>query len=363
MKRIPSLPKQAKRILVALVGLIVIMLWTSGILTPKQAPGSLPSEPGATVPSEATVLTLQPESVPNWVSLSGTVHSEQHIQISARLAAYVHAVHVSPGSSVEQDQLLLELDPREIQQQRAAAMAELEQAETAFRRATRLLENEATTPQAYEVAEAAFKAAQAQAQRIEVLLSYTRVQAPIAGIVSDRFIEPGDLASPGQKLLTLYDPTRLRLEVPVPASLISYFPVGRTLPVQLDLASNTSTGTVREVVSAFDPVTRTRRVKLTLQAPNAAVLPGMYGTVHVPAGTQETLLLPPHAVRRSGQLESVQVVAEDGFAYRRLIRTGPRHQDRVTILSGLLPGEKVLIPPAPQPSGTSMPSATTKGKQ
>jgi len=97
------------------------------------------------------------------------------------------------------------------------------------------------------------------------------------------------------------------------------------------------------VVSAFDPVTRTRRIKVHLAGvADAAVLPGMYGQVLLDIEPHATVLLPVASVMRIGQLESVQVV-RDGRVFRRLVRTVPRHDGQVEILSGLVAGEQVLI--------------------
>ncbi len=357
MKRAYHFLRKTKRIFLALIGLVFIMLWASGVLRSRQAPGTLEPERGVPLPPEAHVLTVAKESIPEWVPLSGTVQSERQIQMSARLPAYIDAVHVVAGTAVKAGDLLVELDQRELIEKRAAAQANLNQAETAFQRSSRLLETQATTPQAHEAAESAYQAARAQLDQVNVLLSHTRITAPIDGIVSDRFLEAGDLASPGQALLTLYDPERLRLEVPVPASLIEHFPIGRVLPVSLDTDTISRTATVREVVSAFDPVTRTRRVKLALDKEGPQAFPGMYGEVHVPIANRDAILLPAGAVHRTGQLELVLIV-RDGHTYRRLVRTTPAADGQVIILSGLLPGEQVLLPGTANDPVTPQPKST-----
>jgi len=335
--------------LAALAALVFIMLWASGAMRTRMAPGRLPAEPGISLPEDGHVVTVQYEDFPEYVTLSGTVHSEQQINLSARLPAYVEAIHVNAGDRVPEGRLLIALDQRELREEQTAAQAVLQQAETAYQRSQRLLETNATTPQAHEAAESQYRAARAQAERVNVMLSYTRIQAPIAGIVSDRFVEAGDLAAMGQPLLTIFDPTRLRIEVPVPASLIHLFPVGTQLPVTLDQETQPRTATVTEVVSAFDPVTRTRRVKLHLGETGDWVLPGMYGQVIVPTGASQAILLPPQAIEKVGQLESVMVVQGDRLQ-RRLVRTGPSHEGKICILSGLNPGDQVWLPAERQPA-------------
>jgi len=333
--------KQAGKPLAGLLGLAVIVVWTSGALRSKQEPGKLEAEQAVAVPEGAVVVTARRETVPERVALSGTVRSERRINLSARLPAYVEAVHVSAGASVKEGDLLLALDQRELLKDLAAAEAQLAQAETAYQRSKRLLETNATTAQAHESAESAYKSAAAGMERVKVMLSYTRITAPLDGVVADRYIEAGDLAGAGQVLLSVYDPARLRLEVPVPARLIAHFPEGCEVSVTLDQRPVPMKGVVTEVVSEFDPVTRTRRVKIHLEDAHAEALPGMYGQVVIETDPHSAVLLPAEAVTRIGQLESVQVVRE-GRMSRRLVRTGPRHGAQVEILSGLEGGEQVM---------------------
>jgi len=335
--------KQAAKLAGGIVGLLIIMVWASGALRSRVVPGVVAAEPGEPLPADAVVVTARIATVPVRVALAGTVQSERHINLSARLPAYVEAVHVSAGATVQTGDLLIELDQRELREELAAAQAQLAQAETAYRRSERLLETNATTAQAHEAAEAAYRAASATVERVNVMLSHTRITAPLDGVVADRFIEAGDLASPGQVLLSVYDPARLRLEVPVPARLVEHFPVGRTVQIDLDQSPAPLDGTVTEVVSAFDPVTRTRRVKVRIEEADAAALPGMYGQALFETDPHDAVLLPADAVQRVGQLERVALV-RDGRIHTHLVRTGARHGDDIEIRSGLAGGEAVMLP-------------------
>jgi len=333
----------ALKISSAIVALLLIMGGTAGLFRARMSPDKLEVKQGIPLPESGQVITVRRENIPDQISLSGTVHSERQINLSARLPAYVEAVHVNAGDRVPEGKLLLALDQRELREELAAAQASLQQAESAFRRSERLLETNATTPQAHEAAESQYRTAQAQTERVNIMLTYTRIMAPIDGVVKDRFVEVGDLAAMGQPLLTIFDPSHLRIEVPVPASLIHLFPVDAAFSVILDQKTITYTGTVTEIVSAFDPVTRTRRVKLHLADTDEHILPGMYGHVTVPTGEISTILLPPQAIDRVGQLESVMIVVDDHLQ-RRLIRTGPTHNGKIRILSGLNEGDEIWIP-------------------
>lgn len=329
-----KLSKGLVKIVLAVLGLVIIVVWASGAMYSKTAAGVVDSEPGRAIPENVRMIRVQVERVPTRILLPGTARSEQNINISARLSAYVDEVLVSAGSAVSNGMVMLRLDKRELQKELAGAEAALAQAEAAFEREKRLLATEATTPQRYEAAESAYKSALAQVERAKVMTSYAEIQAPIDGIVTDRFVEEGDLAVPGQVLLTVFDPTQMRLDVPVPARLVSQFPIGSSHRVIMDQIDKPLRGEVTEVVSAFDPATRTRTVKMKLDSGEADVLPGMYGKVLLKSVMHDAVMIPAECVTRIGQLEYVDVVEGDRLI-RRLIKTGADHDDRLEVLAGL----------------------------
>lgn len=307
---------------------------------PQVQPGKVDAVAGAPLPAGAAVVTMKVQELAPRIDVIGTVASEKTITLSARLSAYVQEVSVSAGDHVKAGQMLLTLDDREIREQRAAAEAQFKQADREFQRVKSLMEKGAATEQSVTAAEAAFTSAKAQLDRVNVLLSYAQVTAPIDGVVTERRVEAGDLASPGQPLLVVYDPTRMRLEVPVPVRLIPRVALGGKVEVTLDQTKLPVGGEITEIVSEIDPLSRTRKVKVRL-ASAEGVLPGTFGRLWLEDEARPTLLLPPAAITRVGQLEAVRVVQE-GRLIQRLVRSGPARGDQVEILSGLNAGEQVL---------------------
>ena len=148
-------------------------------------------------------------------------------------------------------------------------------------------------------------------------------------------------------LLAVYDPSRMRLEAPVPVRLVNRLAIGQSVEVTLDRPAKGFPGTVSEVVSEVDPASRTQLVKIHLDGATGDVLPGTFGRLWVDAGPREIVSVPASAVIRVGQLEFVQAV-RDGRAVRRLVKTGPARDDSLEILSGLSAGDVILVNPVPQ---------------
>ena len=340
---IPTLKKHFK-LISGIVGLALVIAWSGGFLAKKTKPGKLESQPGFALPADAETIEVKVETAPVRVEVVGTTASEEKINLSARIPAYVGEIFASAGDRVKKGQRLIALDDRDIRQKLAAAEAQLNQARTEYERAQQLFEKQATTDQALTAAESMFTAAKAQVEEVKVMLTYAQVESPIDGIVTERRVEAGDLANPGMLLLAVYDPLRMRLEAPVPVRLIDRLALGQEVEVSLERPARVLKGTVSEIVSEVDSASRTQLVKVHLEGVEGDVLPGTFGRLWVAAEPREALFVPASAVVQIGQLSFVQV-ARDGRAVRRLVKTGPARAGRVEILSGLRTGEAVVVNP------------------
>lgn len=195
----------------------------------------------------------------------------------------------------------------------------------------------------YRIAKAQVAQAQQAKQEADVALTYAVIKAPINGRVVDRLVEPGDIAQPGQPILTLYDPKALRLEAPVRESLAAKLAVGDTLMVRLEALNEVFEGQLDEIVPEAQTASRSLLVKVGLPH-HTDIYSGMFGRLYIPSGERERLCAPENSIIRVGQLEYVRVMGEDGMVKRRFVQTGEhRENGKVEILSGAKPGERVIL--------------------
>ena len=333
-------PRTEKRVistiliwLAVLAAVVVAVALLSGWFTDK-TPGGHDPVPGINVsgPTAEVVLETYEQSVPT----VGTVRAIQAVQVGAQLLASVQAVEVRAGDSVEAGAVLVRLDdaPQQArlsrsQAEQTASQARLRQADSDLANLTDLSQRGAATSRelgdaarAREVALANTQAAQQAVVEARAMLAYATVASPVSGRVVDRHVEPGDTVQPGALLVTLEG--QLQLEAQVPESLAAGLSVGDVVGVEIDALNLRCEGTVREIVPQASPTSRTFVVKVGGPCP-PGVRSGMFGRMFVPLGPAERLTIPADAVRRIGQLESVQVVDAAGTqAVRRLIRTGEK---------------------------------------
>ncbi|MCD6325932.1 efflux RND transporter periplasmic adaptor subunit [bacterium] len=325
-------------------GVALLIAWSGGSFEHKLGPADISIGSGVPVPRGAETLRVKTQLVAPRIDIVGTCVSESEIHLSSRLSAYVQDVYVSAGDPVKAGQLLIALDDRELLEQLAAGTARLNHARIEYRRTQRLMKTQATTDQALTAVRSDLNGAKAQVERIKVMLTFTKIRSPIDGRVTDRQVEVGDLANPGQVLLGVYDQNKMRIEVPVPLRLVEKLKLGDAVDVKLDRPLGVFHGEVTQIVGEVDPPSRTQLVKVHIDGVHGQVLPGTFGRVWVLDDKRPSILAPASAVYRVGQLELVQVV-EGNRAVRRLVKTGASYGEDVEILSGLSDGDVILTKP------------------
>ncbi len=354
--RVLGVIKTVVSVVFALAGLGLFLAWMGGAFHEKVPPGRYevekPSSAGRSlVAAERTV-------GPELVTAVGSVQSRRKSDIASQLLATIIEVKPRPGERVEAGSVLVVLDDRELLAQSreataslAAAEADLVTRKSDFNRIKELRASGAASAEELNRVEGAYRVAETQVSRaketislIAVQLTYTKIVAGTGGIVSDRFVEPGDLATPGKPILTLYDPGDLELHVNVPESLASGVALGQKLGIRIDAINLDTEALVREVVPQAQQASRSVLVKLTLpQTSPTPILPGMYGKAMIPVGQVERVWVPQSAVIRRGQLDLVEAAGSDGTLTRRFVRIGRTVENKVEILAGLTPGEQVAL--------------------
>jgi RND family efflux transporter MFP subunit len=189
----------------------------------------------------------------------------------------------------------------------------------------------------------AMKAQQAGAR---AMLTYTRVVAPFAGVVTARMADPGALASPGVPLVQIDSAGPLQLQTTVAESAIALVHIGMKVSVSIDGAPGAAPqGSVSQVVPAADASSHSFTVKIDLPLSNE-LRAGMYATADIPTGTKQAILAPRSAIVIRGSLPCAYVLDSNNTAQLRYVTLGAAHGDAVEILSGIAANEKLVENPA-----------------
>jgi len=337
---------------------------------------------GAAEPIPVTVAQVAMNDVASAIDSGGVVQARTTATITARIVAAVREVRVSPGDRVRAGQTLVVLDGDDLaagaraaraaalaaDQGAKAAAAELRAAEAglALARASHdrvvgLEAKRSATAQELDEAIATLRGAEARAagasaralqaasavesaraagDQASTTESFTTITAPFDGLVSEKMVEPGNMASPGVPLLRLEDTRAFRLEVRMDESRVGQVRNGDGVPVLLGTGTTSIGGKVIEVSRAVDADARAFLVKIAL--PDApGIRSGEFGKARFGGMPRRALTIPSSAIVRRGQLTSVFVV-DDGAARVRLVSLSGSE-----VLAGLTESDVVILSPPP----------------
>ncbi|MDE2276050.1 MAG: efflux RND transporter periplasmic adaptor subunit, partial [Burkholderiales bacterium] len=287
--------------------------------------------------------------------------------ISAQVPGAVVALDVRAGDRVQAGQVLLRIDARSASlgarasdAQVQAAQAQLDVATRELQRQQRLYQKNYISQAALEQAESAFKATQAQvkAQLAQADVARTQtglhvVRAPYAGVVADVPVALGDMALPGRPLLTIYDPSSLRVTAAVPQTVAARLAAGRLPEVELPglpAASARVTPTALQVLPTVDAATHTVELRASLPPGLPGVGPGQFARLWLAqaAGGEpdaHRVTVPLQAVVRRAEMTGLYVLDAAGRPLLRQVRLGLASGDRIEVLAGVNVGERVVTDP------------------
>ena len=292
---------------------------------------------------QGAVVEIKTVQVPIRVEVTGQVRPIFQATLSSRIQGTIDQLLVREGTQVVKGQTLIQLDSRDVQTDLARASAEVENTKAQFNRMKLLYGEEAVSKQEVENATCAFKVAEANRKTALTQLSYTVIKAPFDGVITEKKVEVGEMASPGQPLLKMEDPLQLRLEATVAEGDLKSVSGGNTIPVVIDaLGGQALTGVVSQILPAGDPQTHTFMVKVDLPQ-TSELKTGMFGRFQLDKGTHQTILVPDSAIVERGELTSVFVVGSDQISRLRWIKVGRRFDTQTEILSGVNVGERALL--------------------
>lgn len=271
----------------------------------------------------------------------GTIQAKLHATLEAKVSGRIDKMPLLLGQAVKAGELVARLDAAEIKARMEQAEAALQQAERDWKRTSALFDQQAATRSDYDATDSRYRLAKAAVAEAQAMMGYVEILAPFAGVVTKKWADVGDLATPGKPLIGIEDPSMLQLEADVPDAIASRIQQNARLAIQVDSLKGELVGTVVEIAPTADPASRTFRVKLDLP-PTAGLRSGQFARLIVPVGESNSVRVPTSAVVVRGQLEILFVVTNQQ-AQLHLVKTGRTIGDEVEILAGLNSGESVVV--------------------
>ena len=284
------------------------------------------------------------------IRLLGDVRSGAMAILYAKVSGYIKEMHVDKGDKVEAGQILAEIESPELEQQFAAASADLAHKRRNLARIKELYSKGNTTQVALYQAETDATVAENNVGVLATSVGYKTVRAPFAGRVTARFVDPGALVTNSQTnitsampMMTLSDDSRVRVFTYVQQMDVPFVQVGNRAVVS-DAANpeRSKTATITRMTGELEPRTRTMLIEVHLDNADGFITPGSfaYVTLHVPI--QSLIQIPVAGLITRGEDNVVGVLDNDVVRFRK-VTVASTDGATVSLAAGLQAGERVAI--------------------
>jgi RND family efflux transporter MFP subunit len=323
-------------------------------------------------PPEVTVAHPRVEKLVEWTEFTGRFEAEQEVDVRARVSGYLATIDFQDGQTVDKGQNLFLIDPRPFEAaldrsraDLASAQAQLELAKLQFDRVAKLVGSPAFAQTNYDqrlqerrAAEASVGAAQAAVEQAKLNLDYTRIAAPIAGRISDRRVDIGNLVTEATLLTTIVSQSPIYFVFDMSeADFLGY--QRAVLAGELPSTSKRSTlvnvklvdeddwhrqGEMNFVDNVVDQSAGTVRARAEFLNPDGLIQPGQFGTIRIPGSPEyPALLIPEEAIVTDQSQKLVMTVTADNKVMPKVIRPGPHELGLRIVRKGLTADDRIVI--------------------
>ena len=335
---------------VKLISLLLVVAALSGCSKPgadakgKGAGGGGGPPGGAMPPMPVDVDTARAQSVVDAVRATGRIEAVNAVDLRPDADGRVTQLFFVEGQNVGRGQALVKIDDALLRAQAARSAADRDLARQQLARVKRLRDQNASSPADLERAEAQARSADAALSLLQLQIDRTTVRAPFSGVVGQRFVSVGDYVNNGTRLLTLQtvDPQRAVIEVP------ERYAVQLRQGQELKFTVAAQPGrTFNARVAFIDPVVngtnRTILVKANAENRDRLLKPGMFIEARLATTTRANAVVVPEDAIQPLRSANIVWAVVGGKASRREVQLGARSEGVVEILSGVKPGEVVVV--------------------
>ncbi len=330
-------------------------------------------------PAQISAAEVKTEAVPRFATGIGSVSAVHQVTINPEVGGRVTKIFFEPGASVKAGDPLVQLNDAPERGDLASYEAQARWAQTTLQRSSQLAQRQFEARETVDQKQSQLDQARAMISKTEALISQKLIRAPFSGQLGTRHVEVGQYLNPGAPIVTLTDLSVLYVNFTLPGRMRPEIAVGQHVDVTADaFPGRTFTADITTIEPQISADTRTMTVQATMKNPDDALLPGMFVNAAVVLPPQpDVMVLPETAVDYTLYGDSVYVIRDDGKdakgnpilkAVRTPVKTGARWGDKVAILDGVKPGDRVVAAgqvkvqngaqvaisadPAPQPPAT-----------
>ena len=306
---------------------------------------SPPAAKGGGMAVQVVAVPATQRPVSESISLVGSIAPNEMVDVKSEVDGLVTTINFAEGGRVEKDQLLVALDQTRFVAQLAEAEANLKLARTTFDRTKQLFSDKLISQQEYDQSSAVYASNEAGVDLRRRELRNAKIIAPFSGIATARMISPGQVISRATPLTTVVDIDIVKVEVNVPERYLGQLKNGQKIAFKVAaFPKDQFTGEVFFISPQLETTTRTALIKARIENRDGKLRGGMFANLDLSLQLRESaLLIPEPAIVNNADVTMVFAITTNGTAVMKPVKIGIRIAGRVEILSGLSPGEMVVV--------------------
>ncbi|HKK46616.1 MAG TPA: efflux RND transporter periplasmic adaptor subunit [Balneolaceae bacterium] len=293
------------------------------------------------IPVEAA--NVHTGNISAYYSSTATLEAEQEAMVVAKVKGLVKNLAVEEGDYVKAGDILATLEDEQLVLEARRAKATTDRLNNDLKRKEELFKKNLISAQEFESAKYDFQAQKSAYELAKLQVEYSKIKAPISGVISDRLIKVGNMIDVNQQVFKITDFDPLLAVLNVPEHELSKLKTGQQTLIQVDaVQEKTFRGQVLRISPIVNPETGTFEVTLSIKDESRQLKPGMFGRVRIVYDTHENaLMIPKNAVMTEDGISSVYVISKK-LAYRRPVNTGYVNGNDIEILKGLSAADTVV---------------------
>ncbi len=318
-----------------LSGLVMMMVQCKGKSEKTVAPKETP-------PVLVDVMIAEKQPITNVIEANGTVIANEYVELRPEVSGRLIYLNFAEGKNIAKGAVVARVNDADLRAQIAKSKVQLDLAETTVSRYKQLLDINGLNQADYDAALNQVNSLKADMVYTQALIDKTVIRAPFSGVAGLRQVSPGAYVTPATVIATLQQTQQVKIDFTLPDVYSSSIKNGATIEVELDAETKQkSKATIVATEPGANTDTRNLRVRALLQG--TKINPGAFVKVFIDAGKERTSVkIPANCIIPDDKNNQV-IIVKNGIANFVNIKTGVREANSVEVVSGINPGDSVVV--------------------
>lgn len=327
--------------IIVFVLIIAVLILLPKFLTSTEEETTLGPRQRPVMP--VNVKILEASEFKNSIRTSGTLISNEEIELRSEVSGKVVKINFQEGGYVKKGTLLVKVNDNELQAQLKKAEIRKKLAEEKEFRQRSLFEKNLLSKEAYDNTLNEFISAKADIENLNALIAKTEIYAPFDGKVGLRYISEGSYATPATKIASLQNNNPIKIDFAIPQKYSNVIKVNRGIQIISASTGKTYSAKIYAVEPKIDPTTKSLMLRAIASNEREELIPGSFVTVDIELDDiTNAITIPTEALVNDIKGEMVYLF-KNGVAITKVVETSIRNEDEIQVVNGLSIGDTVIV--------------------